>query len=326
MEDALMPALLLNRSLTRPSATPTPPGRPVSISDLGYEAISRLSQLRDYLSSVAIPPRSKWKVPQLFFFDSQREAQRQASRPAPSPNSFAEVSARIASELPLLCESIEVRRVARTIDGLRAAVETIASMCSAAKTFAELLAIPDDEAILVLHPESRTGIRMSVRGVVDVGQFHILMAAAVNTDPNVGFLAGSAIPERFVAACRNVGPPIPAGIPMVMESRFQLYAPAALQPDGTLPTGYGGCNHWLWPTSPLAAIPRFDGERVVLLGPPAYRAQWDVSMRFQGMPADLRVLEALGPFRVAEQLSRLTGIPIQPSQLQEQERELSKAA
>jgi hypothetical protein len=142
----------------------------------------------------------------------------------------------------------------------------------------------------------------------------------------MGIDIGQAVPDRFVVATRNDGPPIPAGIPMVMEARFQLYTPAAIRPDGSLPTGLGGSDHWLWPNSPLAAIPRIGGERIVLLGPPAFNAKWDVSLRFQGMPADLRVIESMGPFRVAEQLSRFTGKPMPPVQSREQERELSKAA
>jgi hypothetical protein len=113
---------------------------------------------------------------------------------------------------------------------------------------------------------------------------------------------------------------------MVMEALFQLYTPAAINPDGTLPTGFGGCDHWLWPASGLASIPRVGEERVVLLGPPAYRAKWDVSVRFHEMPADLRMVETLSPFRVAEQLSKLTGNPIPPIHRYDRERKLLKAA
>jgi hypothetical protein len=325
-EDAHMPARLLNRALTRFTPTTTPPKRPSGIPDPGYEALSRLTQLRDFLSSVTVPPRSRWKVPPLFFFDTQREIQRKASCTAPQADPFSAVSARIAAEMPLLCGSVEVRRVARTIEGLQAAAQAIAQLCTEAKNLAELLAIPDDEAILVIHPETRNGFRVTVRGVADVGQFHVLMAAAISEEPGMATHVGQAVPDRFVVANRNDGPPIPAGIPMVMEARFQMYTPAAIRPDGTLPTGLRGSDHWLWPTSPLAAVPRMGGERMVLLGPPAYNSKWDVRLRFQGMPADFRVVESLGPFRAAEQLSRLTGKPIQPIQRQDQERELLKAA
>ena len=188
-----------------------------------------------------------------------------------------------------------------------------------------MLAVPDDEIFLVLHPERRAGFRLAVRGLADVGQFHILLADAVMGDSAAGFLPGERVPERFVAACRDVNRTTPAGVPMVAEARFQIYAPAALRPDGTLPTGFGGCEHWLWPTAALALVPRIGGERVVLLGPPAYRAKWDIMRRFPAMPADLRVVEALSPFRVAERLTKLTGNPVSPMHQQAKE-VLSKAA
>ena len=321
-----MPAQLFDRLSTRHARMAPAPIRPSGAPDPGYEALSRLSRLRDDLTSAPVRSRSRWKEPTLFFFDNRRESQHLASRSVPTPDPFDAISSRIATELPAICESVEVRRVARTVEGLRAAAEALARLSTPARDLVDLLAVPDDEAILVLHPELRKGFRLTVRGVADVGQFHVLMTAAILGDKNAGFLPGPAIPNRFVLACRNTGPSIPAGVPMIMEARFQLYTPGALRSDGTLPTGFGGSDHWLWPTTPLAAIPRINGERAVMLGPPSYRANWDVCSRFPKMVADLRVVEALGPFRFAEQLSRFAGKPIPPVQRIERERVLSRAA
>jgi hypothetical protein len=319
-----MPARLLDRSL--PQSAPSTPKRPGGIPDPGYEAITRLTQLADSLSEACRSSRSRWKEPPLFFFDPEREAQRLSSQPVVPFDPLTAVAERIRAEMPLLCGSVEVRRVARGIEKLRIASETLAPMCAAAKDLVELLAVADDELILVLLPEARLGFRMAVRGVADLGQFHVLLAAAIAADLKAGYLPRPAIPDRFVAACRNSGPPIPAGIPMEMEARFQIYTPQALRADGTLPSGLEGCDHWLWPAMPLAIVPRMGGERVVLLGPPVYRQGWDVTVRFSGMPAELRLVESLGTFRVAEQLSRLTGNPIAPIPSRELRRDLSKAA
>jgi hypothetical protein len=89
-----------------------------------------------------------------------------------------------------------------------------------------------------------------------------------------------------------------------------MYAPAALRPNGTLPSGFGACEHWLWPTAALTSVPRIDGERVVLIGEPAYRATWEVTRRFPAMAASLQLIEALSPARVTELLTELTGNPI----------------
>jgi hypothetical protein len=296
-----MPIQLRERTAV-PAPTAQLPPRPASVPDPGYDALPRLTRLRDQLTAaVPTPTRSRWKEPPVFFFDRKRQADFEAVRPVVNAEPFAAVSADIAAELPLLYASAEVRRVARAVDGLRDAADALAAVCPAARDLAELLAIPDDEVFVVLHPQRRAGFRLVVRGVADVGQFHILMADAV----------GEPVSARFVAACRDVNPTIPAGVPMVADAQFQMYTPAALRPDGTLPAGFGGCEHWLWPATAIASVPRLDGERVVLLGPPAYGANWDVTRRFQAMPAEVRLIEALGPLRVAERLAReLSGRPV----------------
>jgi hypothetical protein len=273
------------------------------VPEPAYDARPRFTQLRDELAAmVSARTPGRWKEPPLFFFDRRRQAELETARSPSSVEPFAEVSNRIAAELPALCASVEVRRVARAIDGLHDAAGVLAVACHAARDLADLLAVPDDEVFLVLHPAGRAGFRLVARGVADVGQFHILIANAL--------VGGQPMPERFVAACRDVSPATPAGVPMVAEARFQMYAPAALRPDGTLPAGFGGCEHWLWPAMALATVPRIGGERVVLLGPPAYSATWDVARRFPAMPAELRVIETLSPLRVAECLASLTGQPL----------------
>lgn len=311
-----MPVRLLDRAA--PVVRTENPGRPRPSPDPGYDALPRLTQLRAALLATELPGRSRWNEPPVFFFDRRRQADFELARPPRTPcDPFAELGARIAAELPALCDSVEVRRVARALEGLHTRADALGAVCPAAKELTELLAIPDDEVILVLHPERRAGFRFAVRGIADVGQFHILAADA---------MPGPRIPERFVAACREVKPAAPAGVPMLLESRYQMYAPAALSNNGELPAGLGGCEHWLWPHMPLTAIPRVNGERVVLLGPPAYRATWEVTRRFPAMPAELSVVEVLNPFRVAEELTRLTGCPVSAKQQAAPEPVLAKAA
>jgi hypothetical protein len=316
--------LLEARTPLAPVTSPPPadPPRP----DPGYDALARLTQLRDSLLAVPRDRRSRWAEPPPFFFDRHRQADLESTRPIKPADPLAEVSARIAAELPALCASVEVRRVARTVDGLKATAETLAPACPAAKELADLLAVPDDEVIVVLHPGLRAGFRFVVRGVADVGQFHVLLAEAIIGDWSARCLPGTRFAERYVSACRDVNPAVPAGVPMVAEARFQMYTPAALRPDGTLPTGFAGCEHWLWPATGLASVPRVNGERVVLLGPPAFRATWDVTRRFPAMAADVRLLDVLSAFRVGECLARLTGHPVPPLTRSVPEPALARAA
>jgi hypothetical protein len=300
-----MPMLtrVLQHRLPPPNPVPVPLAPRQPQTDPAYAALPRLMLLRDTLLRALPQRRSPWNEPPVFFFDRRRQTELESSRSEPVNPLIAEFAAHITAELPVLCATVEVRRVARTIPGLQATATALASACPEAQQLAELLAVPDDEVFVVLDPLARTGYRVVVQGVADVGQFSTLLA---------DLLPGELVAERFVRAYRDVNPVLPAGVPMVVAARFQLSFPAALRSDGTLPSGFAGCEHWLWPSMPLATIPRIKGERVVLLGKPAFPLNWDVDRRFPTMPADLQLLEELNTERVREYLTRLTGHPILP--------------
>jgi hypothetical protein len=150
----------------------------------------------------------------------------------------------------------------------------MAPHCSAVRELADLLAVPDDEVFLALAPADRTGVRLHLRGAADVAQLHRLLA------------------------------------PTWESSALQLLLPAALRPDGTLPTGFAACEHWLWPAQPLAVVPRLGGERVVLVGPAVVRAALDAEPRFPALAVEAEVVETLNAFQTAELLSRLCGRPV----------------
>lgn len=242
-------------------------------ADPAFAARPRLLALRDTLARAAkrLKP-ARWNEPAMFFFDPKRQADLEAARPAPRDR-FAELASAVADELTHLLEHVEVRRVARATEGLKAAALALAPHCGAARDLADLLAVPDDEVFLVLSPADRTGVRVHVRGAESVAQFRDLLAA---THP---------------APC-------------------QLFAPAALSADGTLPAGFAGCGHWLWPTQPLSAVPRIAGERVVLVGPAVVQNAAESGVRFPGLRAEAEVIQVLNPFQVAGELSRLTGRPV----------------
>ncbi len=295
--------------------------RPVVHPDPGFDAIPRLDRLASDLVAASGGRRPRWKETPLFFFDTRRQSDLKSvvrSRPISDP--YAGLSERIAAELPSLFASIVVRQVARAVPGLRAAAERLAPVCPAAKDLAELLEVPDDEVVVVLHPALRLGFRFVVRGIADIGQLHLLLAAVLGES-----LPGQPIPRRFVNACRDTNPTTAAGVPMVAEARFQMYTAKALDAKAELPRGFAGSDHWLWPQTPLGALPRVGGERVVLLGPPAYRMTWDITRRFPAMAAELQPLEMMSQFRVAERLEKLTGNPV-PATARGPEPALSRAA
>lgn len=284
----MLTTLLPLPSASRPRATP----------DAAFDALPRLAALRDALLAAEPAKRSRWGEPAVFFFDPARQAALAAARPPAA--STDPHGGRVAEELPALFGSIEIRRAARGTPGLKAAAAN--SPLPAAQELAALLNVPDDETILVLNPASRTGVRVLVRGVVDIHQFHVLLAAAAHDA-----LGCPRPPSRFVAAYSGVEQVVPAGVPMVAEGHFQMFKHTAIQPDGSVPPGFRGSDHWLWGNQPLAAIPTFENERVVLLGEPAFHISWEVERRFPTLAASVRLLQALTPAAVAENLTRLTG-------------------
>jgi hypothetical protein len=270
-----------------------------STPDAAFAARTRLRALRDALQHArARAARSPWLEPPLFFFDGQRQRDLIASRPA-IETICDPLHERLAREMAALCGSVEVRQAARAVTGLRDA----AAALPFAQPLAELLAVPDDETVLVIHPRRRLGYRFTVRGIATVNQFHLLMLPAIE----------ESLPTRFVAACRDANPSIPAGVPMLAELPFQCFRPAGVQSDGSVPAGFSGVDHWLWGWEPLAAAPRIDGERVILLGDPAYPQTWDVERKYPAMAASAELQDVLSPFQVAERLSRIAGrtVPVQ---------------
>jgi hypothetical protein len=246
---------------------------PTAEPDPAFAARPGLVRLRDALRAAAPrrPARRAWKEPPVFFFDPARQAELDAARGPLPPADRHPLDARVAAALPALVASVEVRRVARTIPGLREAA--LATKLPAAKDLADLLAVPDDEVVVALDPAREVGVRLLVRGVADVGQFQALLA---DVAPELR--------DRRVA-------------------RWQAYRPAALRADGTLPAGMSGCEHWLWWHESLAAVPLVRGERVLLLGPAAYPAAGG-EVRFPDLEASVEVLAVLTPAEVAARLGR----------------------
>ncbi|MFM8274537.1 MAG: hypothetical protein ACKODX_19710 [Gemmata sp.] len=247
------------------------PLAPGPAPDPAFAARPRLLRLRDALAAASRRP-ARWNEPAAFFFDARRQTELEAACP-PAPDPFAALTDLIATEMPALLAHVEVRRVARALGGLRELAGAVAPRCAAANDLAELLAVPDDEVFLALAPHDRTGVRLHVRGAAEVGQLYQLLAA------------------------HRPGP-------------FQLFAPAAVRPDGTLPAGFTGCGHWLWPTQPLAAVPRIGGARVVLVGPGVVRHATDGGPRFPALRVESELVQTLNPFQAAEALSQLTGRPV----------------
>lgn len=301
-----------------------------------HTSIRFLNRLRDTLSASAqlisacrlmeTKRKNRWVVPSLFFFDRDAQAVWSAERPAgpkfPEPF-LSEVASRMPVEtaawqrlpsvlddaLTLLPASIEVRRAARATSGLCEAAKVLAPLLKPANELAELLAVPDDQVFLVIHPEARIGMRILARGVADVNQLHTLLA-----DELIGnrVLRGSRPDPRIVSAYLDTDADPDANM---MTARFQLFRPDALNTDGTLPTGFSGSDHWVWGEESPTSFPLEKGERVVLLSDAVYPATWEVGRKFPRLSADIQPIEMLSRTNVERwltvrcpNLSRVTAV------------------
>lgn len=272
---------------------PRAPGRPPDAPDIALAALPLLSRLRDALrSSDREAKRDRWGLPRLFFFDRALQAEWDAVRPVDAPTADVELLDLIDDVLSVLSACPLTRRAARAVPGLAAAATAVDH--PRANELAELLAMPEDEVILVIHPTARAGFRLTTRGVVNLYQFHVLLAGAVTGDPGRGLLPGRRPdPDADIAT-----------------ARFQFYRPSALQPDGTLPPGFTGSDHWLWAREPLAAIPRLGDERVVLIADPIIRETWDTESR--RVKSELDMLEVLSAAAVDDWIAGRTGRSVAP--------------
>jgi hypothetical protein len=301
---------------------------PPSAPDVAFAALPLFDRLRDALRAAARfrdlcrrTERGRWGVPPLFFFEPDLQLEWDTLRPARDRVPSAVIAgvsrrdpaaARACVELAALADDVltilaagpEPRHAARAVPGLAEAATELAADHPKARQIAEALAVPDDEVVRVVHPAARAGFRVLVRGVADVAQFHVLLADAVTGDPARGLLPGARPDPRVVEIYRDAPPD---GAELVAVTRFQLFRPQALRPDGTLPPGFTGTDDWLWGPEPLTAVPRVDGERTVLIAEPTVRTSWDAARRLPWLNGDLDVIEVLTAAEVTGWLEARTG-------------------
>jgi hypothetical protein len=279
-----------------PAVRTQTPSRSRGRPDLAFETIPLWKRLQAALAEAATARRKarelteqatrkqrRWGVPQLHFFHkpAQEELERSRTEEPASYDFGPALDHMLEDGLMLLVESLDVRRTARATAGLYEAANTIAGELPAAKELAELLRMPEGEAIRVIHPGRMTGYRLLTFGVGSVNQFHTLFADRV---------PGQRPPADAV---RAAGAFDPLAEPAFAETRFRFLRPAALQADGRLLEGFRASDHWYWGHESLAEFPLENGERLVLADDPAFEETQPVERRFPRLPAGVEVLDVM---------------------------------
>ncbi|ORT60405.1 hypothetical protein [Streptomyces sp. CB03238] len=132
------------------------------------------------------------------------------------------------------------------------------------------LRVLDDEPLVVLHRETRTGYAMRMTGMGDNFQLHTLLAGAL-----IGglHLPGDAPSAQEVAVCRD--------------------APGQVDTVGSFNL-VGADGGWIWNEGTPSDIPVVDGARLLVLDPPPYQRGWAAGRFFPGMAGDLVLERVLG--------------------------------
>ncbi|RFS86121.1 hypothetical protein D0T12_05700 [Actinomadura spongiicola] len=135
--------------------------------------------------------------------------------------------------------------------------------------FHALLRVLDDERLLVLDRESRKGWTVTIGGIGDNFQLHILLAGALIGRPD-GLPGDRPAPE--IVAC-FLDADVPPG-PPVISSPWNLV---------------DAHGEWIWNEGVPADIPVVNGTRVIVIDPPSYERSFPAGRRFPLMPATLQV-------------------------------------
>jgi hypothetical protein len=204
--------------------------------------------------------------------------------------------------IAMLSRSLAARRQTRANTELLAALQELGRLHRRAVHLANLLRVLDDEELIVLHPGADRGYRVRIRGVGDNFQLHTLLADALHGDPDRGWLSGTRPDPRVVAAARNRVVDRSVGVAVGF---FLLVDWHGLRADATMCEASEHVSCWLPGEGIPADIPLFEGMRVLLLAPPAFPQTWDANRTFEGMEADLQVVEVLTPEAVRDWLGRI---------------------
>jgi hypothetical protein len=133
----------------------------------------------------------------------------------------------------------------------------------------QMLAVLDDEALVVIDVASRKGFSCVMSGVATNFELFVLLAGALSGDPGEGWLDVPRPPSEVLRCLSGDGP---QQTELTVECPWNAYAFTALAPNLELPEAddYGSSQHWVWGEGEPWEIPMLGDTRVILLGPPSY--------------------------------------------------------
>jgi hypothetical protein len=185
-----------------------------------------------------------------------------------------------------LCQRADVRKALPQRDRLLTAVHNVREDLGTAQWLHGLLLVLDDVALTVVHRTTGRGYRVTIGGIGDNFQLHTLLAARLIGREDQGWLPGTPPTPAMVAAADGTGDPQPRGGILGQFNLVDLH------------------GKWLWNEGRPADIPVTDGERVVVIDPPAYPRSWNLGRAYPLMKPTVRVDRQLSQQEAHDWLAR----------------------
>ncbi|MEV0996412.1 hypothetical protein [Nonomuraea sp. NPDC050202] len=189
--------------------------------------------------------------------------------------------------LSILQLSPKLRAALPGRERLVAALSAVAGDRDDLEWLAGLLAVLEDEHLIVLHRETGRGYEVVIGGIGDNFQLHTLLADVVSGPSDHGLIEGVQPDPEWVMAASD-GDVDPEDGPV--HGQFNLV------------DAYG---KWIWNEGVPADIPRLDGVRVVVLDPPPYARSWSPGRRYPMMPGTIRLERILPADEAAAWMARI---------------------
>lgn len=334
IRSSLPRSLAVRGAAHQPCSSAWPPHSTEPI-DAGYAARKTLSDLLQLLQQARRfyeachqadranrKRRLVWKEPVPFFFRNATTSTSRSPQPYREPNAIDRHGPAVRSHHPqsaeawyalpeavesaiaLLCRSIEARRVARILPGLRPTLAKLPPQMPEVSRLLKVLEVLDDAVVLVLHPSQRRGFRVLVQGVASLDQFQTLLTAAIVGDPAQGWLAGPRPAPALVAVAGGEDAHV-ASQPLIDTASFQMLTYEAIAADGSIRNGLAGLSAWLGGDASPRSIPLVENLRVVVLTEPPLVRSWVVEAPFPQLRAEVRCLEVLSPSQTDAWRTRL---------------------
>lgn len=181
-----------------------------------------------------------------------------------------------------LCQRKDVRAALPERERLTAAAAAAGDHIGAARWLHGLLRVLDDAPLVVLHRRSGRGFKVTISGIGDNAQLHILLAANLIGSERRWLLPGKKPSRAEIAAATQSPSVTPRG---GITGRFNLV---------------DGHGDWIRHEGHPADIPLFRDERVIVLDPLPRARSWNTGRRYPLMKPEVTLQRHLSEAEAAE--------------------------